>query len=250
MAEPTYRHLHCHTEQGVLIATLATAELQSEELAEAVREELHRAVDVHKTVKVVLDFEHVRFLGSAGFRPLLSLYRRLQEAGGRMLFCHLSPEVAQAFLVTRLISTTRTATAPFEMAADRATAVRRLTRVPARKKDGVLVLTVLDAELGGDEVVGPLREELTEAVTREGADKVVLDMGQVEMLTSAGIRPLLALRTHVKGRGGRLVLCGLRPTVAEVLATTRLVTSGGAGSVMFTTAPDVAAAVALLNGPG
>jgi anti-anti-sigma factor len=126
MSEANFLHLHCQTEQGVLLVTLATPELQSEELADAVREELHRALDLHNTTRVVLDFQHVRFLGSAGFRPLISVYRRLQDAGGRLLLCNLSHEVSQAFLVTRLISTTRTATAPFEMVADRATAVARL----------------------------------------------------------------------------------------------------------------------------
>lgn len=247
MSEPPFHHLHCYTEQGVLLITLATPELQSEELADAVREELHRALDAHHARRVVLDFKNVRFLGSAGFRPLISVYRRLQDAGGRLLLCNLSHEVAQAFLVTRLISTTRTATAPFEMVSDPATAVRRLTHVQARKRQGVLVLTLFTDRLQGDELAEALREELTEAVTRENADRVALDLSQVEMLTSAGIRPLLGLRTHVKERGGRLVLCGLRPLVEEVLATTRLITSGGSGPVPFATAPDVPAAIAQLT---
>ncbi|HYT90212.1 MAG TPA: STAS domain-containing protein [Gemmataceae bacterium] len=250
MAEPSFHHLQCRTEQGVLIATLLTPELQSEELAGVVRDELHQAIDAHKTAKVIVDFQHVRFLGSAGFRPLISLYRRLQDAGGRLILCGLSAEVARAFAVTRLIKTGRTATAPFEVTSDQATALRRLTRVLARKKDGVLVLTVIDDKLQGDELVEAVRDELLDAVTREDADRVVLDLGQVEMVTSAGIRPLLALRTCVKERAGRLVLCGLRPMVTETLQTTRLITTSGSAPVPFPTAPDVAAAIALLSGSG
>jgi anti-anti-sigma factor len=249
MSEPSFHHLQCRTEQGVLIATLLTPELQSEELAATVRQELHEAVDVYKATRVILDFQHVHFLGSAGFRPLISLYRRLQEAGGRVLLCNLSSEVARAFAVTRLISTVRTTTAPFEVASDLVTSLRRLTRVLARKKAGILVLTVLDDRLQGDEQIEAVRDELLDAVTREEADRVILDLGQVELLTSAGIRPLLALRTHVKGRGGRLVLCGLRPAVTEVLETTRLITTSGSAPMPFATMPDVAAAIVLLGGP-
>jgi anti-anti-sigma factor len=116
MSEPT--HLTCTSEQGVLVFTLTTPQIQGDALADALRQELLDAVVQTAATKVVIDFRNVEYLGSAGFRPLLSLYRKLQQGGGRMLFCNLAPEVAGVLLSTRLITTSRSTVAPFEMAAD------------------------------------------------------------------------------------------------------------------------------------
>ncbi len=249
MAEPSFQHLKCHTEQGVLIVTLLTAQIQGDDLADDIRKDLHAAVDHHNARKVIIDFRDVRYLASAGFRPLLSLYRRLNEAGGRMVFCNLVDEVREVFMITRLIAVSRSTTAPFEAAPDRAAALARLKRVAESKQDGVLVLTILDEKIQGDELAAALRDEMAEAVTREAADRVVIDFGLVTFLTSPGLRPLLHLRTLLKEKGGRMVLCGLAEDVADVLRTTRLITSSASGKLVFETAEDVPAAVALLNRP-
>jgi anti-anti-sigma factor len=226
-----------------------TPQIQGDDLADDIRQELHDAVDRHNARKVIIDFRHVRYLASAGFRPLLSLYRRLNEARGRMVFCNLVDDVREVFMVTRLITTSRSRVSPFEAASDKASAMGRLKRLAETKQDGVLVLTLLDEKIQGDELADALRDEMIEAATRETADKVVLDFGLVDVITSAGLRPLLQLRTHLKEKGGRVALCGLSEQVADVLRTTRLITSSAAGPVIFETAPDVAEAVALLNKP-
>ena len=42
----------------------------------------------------------------------------LGETGGRMALCNLSPVVAKTFQVTRMVSTSRSSTPPFEMESD------------------------------------------------------------------------------------------------------------------------------------
>jgi anti-sigma B factor antagonist len=51
---------------------------------------------------------------------------------------------------------------------------------------------------------------------QEGVKKLVVDMGQVEYVSSAGLRVLLAAAKKTNALGGRLVLCGLQPYVLEV----------------------------------
>jgi anti-anti-sigma factor len=133
MAESPYRHLTCSTQQGVLVVVLTATQMTGDQLADEMRQELIAAVADNNAARVVLDFQNVKYLGSAGFRPLLSLYRKLRDAGGRMVFCNLSPEVAEVFLITRLITTSRSSTAPFEQAPDLATALARVKEDEAPK---------------------------------------------------------------------------------------------------------------------
>jgi anti-anti-sigma factor len=110
----------------------------------------------------------------------------------------------------------------------------------------VLVLRVTEARVMGDTVADALRDELLALYGQSGATHVVLDMEEVRDLSSAGIRPLLALNREIKAREGRLVLCKLTPDVEGVFQATRLISTGGSSPATFGCQPDVPAAVASL----
>ncbi len=247
MSESTFRHLHCQLEGGIPVLGLTDSHLQGDELAENLRQELFAVLDQYGPTKLVIDFRAVTIISSACFRPLLSLFRKLQEKRGRMVFCNLAPDVAEVFLVTRLISNSRFFAAPFETARDVPEALARLRRhIPVLDKD-VLVLTVTEKELTGEELAADFGQELQASVDQAGVAKVVLDMQNVIYLFTPCLRPMLALRNHLRSRGGRIVLCNLKMRVEEVLRITRLIPSGGSGPVPFETAPDLPAALALLQ---
>jgi anti-anti-sigma factor len=126
MSEPCYDHLRCHVERGVLVLTILEAELRTDALVDAVQDELFEAVARHGAGKIVLDLQHVRYLASAGFGPLLSLHRKLQQDGSRLLLCGLSPILSEVFRVTKLVRGAGTAGAPFESEADVSAALARL----------------------------------------------------------------------------------------------------------------------------
>src|SRR5262249_49941881 len=114
MSEPNYRHLKWAVERGVLVLTILEAELRSEPLIDALRQEMFDAVERHGTGSVVVDLQQVRYLASAGFHPLLVLRQKLQEKGGRMVLCGLSPILSEVFRVTKLVRSGTSATAPFD----------------------------------------------------------------------------------------------------------------------------------------
>src|SRR3954453_4935288 len=91
-----------------------------------------------------------------------------------------------------------------------------------RADQGVLVLTLNRPDLRGEELTDAVREELAAALNASGRSQVVLNLENVEFLTSMGIRALMLFRRHVRDRGGRLLLCGLSPLVADTLITPRL----------------------------
>jgi anti-anti-sigma factor len=126
MPEGPYNHIRCRAEDGVLVLTLTVKQMQGDDLADALRKEFFRALEQFQRTRVVLDFKEVQLLFSAGFRPLLSLHRRLREQGGEMVLCNLAAQVAESLQVTRLISTSRSYPAPFETAASLEEAVAKL----------------------------------------------------------------------------------------------------------------------------
>lgn len=249
MAEPNFKHIACRREPGILVIVLTDEKIQGDELGDAIRQSLLAAVSHYQVNKVVIDFRNVRYLSSAGFRPLLSLHRKLGETRGRMVFCNLSAEILEVFSVTRLISSTRSGTAPFERAIDLADALARFRHHTSRIEQDLLVIRLTEARLQGDDLADDLNEEMLATVNGTASTRVVLDCEAVEALTTACLRPLLNLRKDLQGKGGRLVLCNLRPLVAEVLTATRLINSGNAAPAPLETAADLPAAIALAKSP-
>src|SRR4051795_1600043 len=87
--------------------------------------------------------------------------------------------------------------------------------------DGVLVLTIVDRQVEGEEVPEALRQEMLSAVEKTGVRSVVVNFCNTRLISSAAFRPLLALRRKLLEEGGRLVLCGLSPIIGDVFYTTR-----------------------------
>jgi anti-sigma B factor antagonist len=69
---------------------------------------------------------------------------------------------------------------------------------------------------------------------------VVMDLGAVSYVSSAGLRVLLKGAKTAKSSGHRLILAGLAPTVLEVFEISGF-------SAIFTIEPDLAAALAALG---
>jgi anti-anti-sigma factor len=126
MSAPTYHHVEC----TAVVLTIAETQLQGDTISDALREDLLAAVDHSGTANLVIDFHRVTYLSSVAFRPLLSVHRKLKERGGRLVLCGMTPPVAEVFLITRLVSTSGTAPAPFEMQLDVPAALASLCRRP------------------------------------------------------------------------------------------------------------------------
>jgi anti-anti-sigma factor len=88
-----------------------------------------------------------------------------------------------------------------------------------------------------------LSEDMAEASNRlrSGACDVVLDMRDLDLLTSSGIAKFLRLRKHMIERHRRLILCSLNDRVWTVFLATGL-------DAIFEFAPTVTEALARMQG--
>ena len=68
-----------------------------------------------------------------------------------------------------------------------------------------------------------LREEITRLLA-EDKKKLVLDLGEVSYMDSAGVGELVSVYTSVKNRGGELKLAALTKKIKDLLSITQLMT--------------------------
>ena len=74
----------------------------------------------------------------------------------------------------------------------------------------------------------------------ESQPSVVLDMGEVEYLSSAGLRTLLLLYRQAATRNGKVAIAGLRESIKDTMAVTGFLN-------FFLVCDDVATAVAEIS---
>jgi anti-anti-sigma factor len=67
-----------------------------------------------------------------------------------------------------------------------------------------------------DTTTSPALEEELRKLVDDGARDVLVDLGGVDYISSAGLRVLLVLAKRLRGERGRLVLCGLAGPVRQV----------------------------------
>jgi anti-anti-sigma factor len=132
MSEPQYQYVRPELQQGVLVLTITQKELQGDDAAIELRKEMHEAAEQFQAGNVVVDFQNTEYLSSAAFWPLLSLWRRVREKGGRVILCGLRPLVGDVFFTTKLVSRDGSFEAPFGVETDVAAGVRRASEPPAK----------------------------------------------------------------------------------------------------------------------
>src|SRR5262249_57776311 len=101
-----------------------------EEIADGLKDELLAAVAAHNARLVVLDLKNTRYVSSIAFWPLLRLRQHLNDLEGRLIICGLTGSVHEVFTMTKMVSSSGSLNAPFEMAADRETALSPLLTPP------------------------------------------------------------------------------------------------------------------------
>ena len=84
------------------IVRFLTSQVLDEMNVQQLGEELRQIVDKQYLVKVVINFERVKFLSSAVLGKLISLHKRLAKEKGRLALCCINKDVMQVFKITRL----------------------------------------------------------------------------------------------------------------------------------------------------
>jgi anti-sigma B factor antagonist len=103
-----------------------------------------------------------------------------------------------------------------------------------------IVIVVVGVELLTEDVnLDQFGHELFALVEQFGCRRVVVNLCEVRMVTSAGLGKLITMHRKMHRHAGSVIFCHLQAAVAEVLRTSRLIT-------YLQVADDVKAAMAAL----
>ncbi|MCS7014614.1 MAG: STAS domain-containing protein [Gemmatales bacterium] len=116
------------------------------------------------------------------------------------------------------------------------------------KRDKVLILEIVTAQLHGDLIEQKLCDELLAIWQQAQTTHAVLDLAAVQYLTSPVLRAFIALRRSVRNSGGRVILCNVQSeNVLRILTTTRFITTNGSPVRLFEFASDLETALTQLE---
>ena len=100
-------------------------------------------------------------------------------------------------------------------------------------QDEVLVLTPQIDQLRDSDVCYSIRDEMTAAVTDTVPQRVVIDMRNVNFVSSIGILAFLNLRRAIPPTGQRIVFCNLSPQLHGMFRLCRLISDNPEDSSPF-----------------
>src|SRR5689334_4960447 len=83
--------------KGITVVTFLGPKLGIE-----VRDSLYSLVDQERHKSLLLNFENVPFFSSAPLGVLINLRKKVEEAGGQLKVCRLSPDLLELFRITKL----------------------------------------------------------------------------------------------------------------------------------------------------
>lgn len=95
-------------------------------------------------------------------------------------------------------------------------------KTTTRQVDGIAVVDVSGRIILGEET--KLLRETIQRLIGAGQNDIILDLGEVSFIDSAGIGELVSAFTSVRNRGGELKLLKLTRRVRDVLQITKLYT--------------------------
>jgi anti-anti-sigma factor len=111
----------------------------------------------------------------------------------------------------------------------------------------VAVMAITTPQLFEDVIADGLEEELLSWAGQVGPRDIVLDLHEVQAVSSAAIGAIGRLRNFVQRRGHRLVLSSVGPCVAEAFHLARLAAGEATIDLLIPTQPDVPSAVSWLG---
>ena len=99
---------------------------------------------------------------------------------------------------------------------------QRRRRLEVEQIGDVTVVNFIDRKILDEQNIQVIGEQLFSLVDEAGRRKILLNLGNVEYLSSAALAKLITLNKKVQQTGGRLILCNIDTQIYEVFEITKL----------------------------
>jgi anti-sigma B factor antagonist len=101
-SQPRRRRLEWEDIGDVTAVSFTDKKILDEQTIQLIGEQLSSLVDEMGRKKLLLNFSNVELLSSAALGKLVTLNRKIKEAGGKLVLCRINPNIYEVFEITKL----------------------------------------------------------------------------------------------------------------------------------------------------
>src|SRR5229473_243917 len=101
-SQPRRRRLEVEDIGDVTVVNFTDRKILDEQNIQIIGEQLFSLVDELGRRKLLLNFGNVEYLSSAALAKLITLNKKLQQVGGRLVLCNIDPQIYEVFEITKL----------------------------------------------------------------------------------------------------------------------------------------------------
>ncbi|HEV3263681.1 MAG TPA: STAS domain-containing protein [Gemmataceae bacterium] len=99
---PRRRRLEVEDIGDVTVVNFTDRKILDEQNIQVIGEQLFSLVDEAGRRKILLNFGNVEYLSSAALAKLITLNKKVQQTGGRLILCNIDTQIYEVFEITKL----------------------------------------------------------------------------------------------------------------------------------------------------
>src|SRR3954451_12022480 len=99
---PRRRRLEVEDIGDVTVVNFTDKKILDEQNIQIIGEQLFSLVDELGRRKILLNFGNVEYLSSAALGKFITLNKKVNAAGGRLILCNIDPQIYEVFEITKL----------------------------------------------------------------------------------------------------------------------------------------------------
>lgn len=100
--QPRRRRLELEDVGEVTVVNFVDKKILDEQNIQIIGEQLFDLVDNQGKKKILLNFGNVEFLSSAALGKLITMNKKVQQVGGKLVMCNIAREILEVFEITKL----------------------------------------------------------------------------------------------------------------------------------------------------
>jgi len=101
-AQSRRRRLEVEDIGDVTVVNFTDRKILDEQNIQIIGEQLFSLVDELGRRKLLLNFGNVEYMSSAALGKLITLNKKVQASGGRLILCNIDPQIREVFEITKL----------------------------------------------------------------------------------------------------------------------------------------------------
>ena len=102
MSQAKKRRIEVEEIDDVSVVEFVDKRILDEQNIQLIGDQLFELVDDLGKKKLLLNFANVEYLSSAALGKLITLNKKLQSVGGRLILCNIDPQIYEVFEITKL----------------------------------------------------------------------------------------------------------------------------------------------------